>query len=389
MSVDLATMLVVSVIVCAGCGIFYALDSARTLSGRHMAAWLSGFASTLLSSVCYLAASYMDDEIWVVAIANASMVAAVAAVWVGCRLFNGRASLVIVGTFLVGVTFTAAILDPTDDREWAGSIAKFLILILLSVLIVQEARRGRLRVAPPAKVLVVVLGVHAAFTTVRLVIFVTVGHQAPIFDEAFSSAIVTNMNLVFVVAVAVGLILLRSWERKQRLASDRPGVASVSRRHFATAAAQRRAATHTGDVFTIIDIAIDDFAELRRAYGMASAGELEALLTEVVHRTIPAVSICSRVRNGGILVATWVTGGGSAPAELERMATLVALGYREAVAGQVTGFAGAAKLGIALEDGPGLPLDTLMTSAMRARAQAEQRGDSMRLVVPGTETTGR
>ncbi|WP_426737039.1 hypothetical protein [Plantibacter sp. 2H11-2] len=79
MTIDLASMLVVAVIVCAACGIFYGLDSARTLAGRHMAAWMSGFATTLLSAVSYLAATLNGDSVWIVAVANAAMVASIAA----------------------------------------------------------------------------------------------------------------------------------------------------------------------------------------------------------------------------------------------------------------------------------------------------------------------
>lgn len=382
MSVDLATMLVVSVVVCAACGIFYALDSARTLTGRHMAAWLSGFASTLLSSVSYLAASYMDDAIWIVAVANASMVAAVAAVWVGCRLFNGRSGFVVVGTFLVGVTFVAALLDPTDDAEWAGSVVKFAVLILFSVCIVREALRGRLSTAPPARVLVVVLALHAVFTTVRLGIFVTLGHHAAVFAQGFSSAIVTNMNLVFVIAVAVCLILLRSWERKQRLAPDRVEIRSVGRRAFAAAADDARRELPVGRRFAVIDIGIDGFADLRRAYGMASAGELEALLTEIVYDAIPPDSICTRVRNGMVLVATSTPDGSVTSAELTALAAPIASAYRAAVSGHLTGFAGTTRLGIAVDDVEPLPIEALRLAAAEARAVAETRGDVVRLVQP-------
>lgn len=385
MSVDLATMLVVSVVVCAACGIFYALDSARTLTGRHMAAWLSGFASTLLSSVSYLAASYTDNAPWIVAVANASMVAAVAAVWVGCRLFNGRPGLVVVGTFLVGVTFIATLLDPTDDAEWAGSVVKFVVLILFSVCIVREARRGRLRTAPPARVLVVVLAIHTVFTTVRLGIFVTLGPQAVIFAQGFSSAIVTNMNLVFVIAVAVGLILLRSWERKQRLSPDRVEIRSVGRRAFAAVADEARRELPVGRRLAVIEIGIDGFADLRRAYGMASAGELEALLTEIVYDTLPPASVCTRVRNGVVLVASSTPAGSDTVAELTALAAPIAAGYRAAVSGHLTGFAGTTRLGIALDDVERLPVETLRLAAAEARAVAETRGDAVRLVHPRSE----
>lgn len=382
MSVDLATMLVVSVVVCAACGIFYALDSARALTGRHLAAWLSGFASTLLSSVCYLSASYMDDPIWVVSVANASMVAAVAAVWVGCRLFNGRPGFVVVGTFLVGVTFVAALLDPTGDPEWAGSVVKFAALILLSVLVVREARRGRLRTAPPARILVAVLAVHAVFTSVRLVVFITLGHQAVIFAQGFSTAIVTNMNLVFVVVVAVSLILLRAWERRQRLAPDSDQIRSLGRREFTAAAEHARAQVPAGRRFAVIEIGIDGFADLRRAYGLASAGELEAQLTDVVYRTLPPASICTRVRNGVVLVATSVDAAPDAGAELVALAAPIAAGYRAAVSTHLNGFAGTTRLGIALDDDLTLPIETLRSSATDARALAEARGDAVRLVRP-------
>ncbi|MGK9146538.1 hypothetical protein KXS11_02775 [Plantibacter flavus] len=382
MSIDLVTMLVVSVVVCAGCGVFYALDSARTLAGRHMAAWLSGFASTLLSSVCYLAASYTDNTVWIVAIANAGMVAALAAVWVGCRLFNGRAGLVAVGTFLVGVTAIAAVVDPTDDAEWAGSIAKFVCLILLSVLIVRESLRDRLRTAPPSKVLVVVLSVHTVFTLARLVVFATIGHHSEIFERVFSSAIVTNMNLLFIVAVAVGLVLLRSWERKQRLAPERVEIRAVGRREFDQAATRSRELLPDDRRFAIMEVGIDGFSDLRRAYGLASAGELEALLTEIVYGVLPPESVCMRVRNGIVVVATSTVAGRDDAAELSALAVPIASAYRAAVSGQIDGFAGTTRLGIAVDGGAPIAIGTLTRAASAARDQAELRGEGARVVHP-------
>lgn len=386
MTIDLASILVVSVIVCAACGIFYALDSARTLAGRHMAAWMSGFATTLLTAVSYLAAALNDNAVWLVAIANASMVASVAAVWVGCRLFNGRRSLVVPGSLLVGMTALAAVVDPTDDPEWAGSITKFVALTVLSVLVVFEARRGRLRTAPASLVLVVVLAVHAVFTAARLAIYVTAGHHSELFESVFGTRIVTYMNLVFVIAVAVGLVLLRSWERKQRLSSERPGIRSVGRRAFIAEATRLRDRQPRGNRLAILAVAIDGYGDLRRAYGMATAGELEALLAAAVFRELPAGSLCTRVWGGAILVATSVEPGPTGASDLQELAAPIAAGYREAVSRQLDGFAGAAKLGVVVDAETPTPVEALVSIARSAREEAELRGDSVRVVAPTTET---
>lgn len=389
MTIDLASMLVVAVIVCAACGVFYALDSARTLAGRHMAAWMSGFATTLLSAVSYLAATLNGDSVWIVAVANAAMVAAIAALWVGCRLFNGRRSLVLLGTLIVGVTAVSAVLDPTDDPEWAGTITRLVSLIILSVLVGYEARRGRMRTAPASLVLVAVLILHAGFTAVRLAIYLTAGPHSAIFEQLFSTTIVTYMNLVFVVLVAVGLVLLRSWERKQRLSSERSGVRAVGRRAFVAEATALRAAQEPGRRLAVLVVAIDGYGDLRRAYGMASAGELEALLAAAVFRALPADSVCTRVWSGTILAATSVEPGPPGVARLEDLAAPIAAAYREAVAQQLDGFAGAAKLGVALDAVVPAAVDALVSTARTALADAERRGDAVRIIASESETQDR
>lgn len=389
MTIDLASMLVVAVIVCAACGVFYALDSARTLAGRHMAAWMSGFATTLLSAVSYLAATLNGDSVWIVAVANAAMVAAIAALWVGCRLFNGRRSLVLLGTLVVGVTAVSAVLDPTDDPEWAGTITRLVSLIILSVLVGYEARRGRMRTAPASLVLVAVLILHAGFTAVRLAIYLTAGPHSAIFEQLFSTTIVTYMNLVFVVLVAVGLVLLRSWERKQRLSSERSGVRAVARRAFVAEATALRAAQEPGRRLAVLVVAIDGYGDLRRAYGMASAGELEALLAAAVFRALPADSVCTRVWSGTILAATSVEPGPPGVARLEDLAAPIAAAYREAVAQQLDGFAGAAKLGVALDAVVPAAVDALVSTARTALADAERRGDAVRIIASESETQDR
>lgn len=389
MTIDLASMLVVAVIVCAACGVFYALDSARTLAGRHMAAWTSGFATTLLSAVSYLAATLNGDSVWIVAVANAAMVAAIAALWVGCRLFNGRRSLVLLGTLVVGVTALSAVLDPTDDPEWAGTITRLVSLIILSVLVGYEARRGRMRTAPASLVLVVVLILHAVFTAVRLAIYLTAGPHSAIFEQLFSTTIVTYMNLVFVVLVAVGLVLLRSWERRQRLSSGRSSVRAVGRRGFVAEATALRAAQEPGRRLAVLVVAIDGYGDLRRAYGMASAGELEALLAAAVFRALPAGSVCTRVWSGTILAAISVEPGPPGVARLEDLAAPIAAAYREAVAQQLDGFAGAAKLGVALDAAVPAPVDALVSTARTALADAERRGEMVRIIASESETQDR
>lgn len=389
MTIDLASMLVVAVIVCAACGIFYGLDSARTLAGRHMAAWMSGFATTLLSAVSYLAATLNGDSVWIVAVANAAMVASIAALWVGCRLFNGRRSLVLLGTLFVGVTAISAVLDPTDDPEWAGTIARLISLTMLSLLVAYEARRGRMRTAPASLVLVVVMILHAVFTAVRLAVYLTAGPHSEIFERLFSTPIVTYMNLVFVVAIAVGLVLLRSWERKQRLSSERVGVGAVGRRAFIAEATRLRDGQQPDRRLAILVVAIDGYGDLRRAYGMATAGELEALLAAAVFRELPAGSVCTRVWSGTILVATSVESGPTGLSGLHDLAAPIAAGYREAVTQQLDGFAGAANLGVAVDSAAPTPVETLVSIARTARADAERRGESVRVVESASETQDR
>jgi hypothetical protein len=388
-TIDLASMLVVAVIVCAACGIFYALDSARTLAGRHMAAWMSGFATTLLSAVSYLAATLNGDSVWIVAIANASMVAAIAALWVGCRLFNGRRSLVLLGTLVVGVTALSAVLDPTDDPEWAGTIARLGSLIVLSLLVVFEARRGRMRTASASLVLVIVLSLHAAFTAVRLVVYIWAGPHSEAFERIFGTAFVTYLNLVFVILVAVSLVLLRSWERKERLASEREGIRTVGRRAFEVEATALRTTLESGERLAVVEVAIDGYGDLRRAYGLASAGELEALLAEAVFRELPSGAVCTRVRGGIVLVAMAVEDGPVGVAGLRDLAAGIAAGYREAVVVHLDGFAGAAKLGAAIDPEPPLPVARLTAVARSARGEAERRGELLRLAHTESESLDR
>lgn len=389
MTIDLASMLIVAVIVCSACGIFYALDSARTLAGRHLAAWMSGFATTLLSAVSYLAATLNGDSVWIVAVANAAMVASIAALWVGCRLFNGRRGLVLLGTLFVGATALSAVLDPTDDPEWAGTITRLISLIVLSLLVAYEARRGRMRTAPASLVLVIVLALHAVFTAVRLAVYLAAGPHSEIFERLFSTPIATYMNLVFVIAVAVGLVLLRSWERKQRLSSGREGVRTVGRRGFLTEATRLRSTRQPGRRLAVLVVVIDGYGDLRRAYGMATAGELEALLASVVFRELPAGSVCTRVWSGTILVAMSVEPGPAGVSALQDLAAPIAAGYREAVAQQLDGFAGAANLGAAIDADPPTPVGVLLDTARSARERAERQGDLAWVVTAETEAQDR
>jgi hypothetical protein len=175
-------------------------------------------------------------------------------------------------------------------------------------------------------------------------------------------------------------VQLRAWERKQRLAPDRREIVAVGRREFDAAATRSRELLPQGRRFVIVEIGIDGFGDLRRAYGLASAGELEALLTEIVYHSLPPQSVCTRVRNGVVTVATSTSDGPDANDGLTALAAPIAAGYRAAVRGHVNGFAGTTRLGIAVDADTALPLSTLRQAAHAARDVAETRGDAVRLV---------
>jgi len=327
MSMQFASLLLVSVAVAGICALFYAIDSRGMFGGRYVNAWLTASLLAVLCTVSYLAAARLGQPVWLIALANTAMAAAVAAVWVGCRAFNARSlALPIVVPVLAIVAVGATLPDP-DGAQWAGTGVKILALSAFSALTVVEACRGRLRTFHASWVLLTAHAVHAAYSAARFVAYVSGGIDGALFSTFFNTMITTVVNMGFVLLTTLALVLLRLSEVRAKREQLR-GEPSLTRRSLR---ARRRA--HPGA--TLLTMDIEDLDVIKAAYGPEHVDELiDQLVTSALHVIPQPLGI--NIRRSGTVLMLLHPEHSSPP---ERLGQLIAREYRDRSAKLVEGYA--------------------------------------------------
>ncbi|GAA2239540.1 hypothetical protein N1031_17090 [Herbiconiux moechotypicola] len=260
-------------------------------SGRY---WALAFSAVLLCSVAYFVSAQSGDVWWSVAVGNGAMVLTLAALWSGCRAFNGGHPLGAV-TVLVSLLVTVvSALPSADGAKWAGAPEKMLALAVFSVLIVIEAMRPRLRSFAGSVVLVAVFSVHAVYVTLRVCSSFLHGVDSSFFGTWFSTGFTTAMNLVLVALGGGAIISIRFQQARRELTRESASGRRqrfVSPRAFDSAAARMLA---DGGEQVMVVLAIDSYDRMRGAFGPAQAKALREDLAHAVLAEAPESVVLGR-----------------------------------------------------------------------------------------------
>lgn len=313
---------------------FYAVDSRRVFGGRYVNAWLAASLLAVLCTVSYLAAAQLDHPTWLITIGNTTMVAAVAAVWAGCRAFNTRSLALPVVLPVLLVVAAGALLPSQDGPQWAGTGVKLLALSLFSAFTAFESRRGRLGTSRASWLLSIAHTVHALYSAARFIAYTAGGIDGAVFSRYFNTTITTTINMSFVVLTTLALVLLRLGELQARRAHSR-GERAITLHQL-----RARQRSHPGAALLIMDI--DDLGVIRTAYGPAHVDELIDQLLAATLRFVPQPLGISVRRSGTVLVLFHA----EPRADLDTLSQLIIREYGNRSAKLVEGYAQVLRISI-------------------------------------------
>jgi diguanylate cyclase (GGDEF)-like protein len=167
MSLDIPTLFVVAVFICAVAGLLLLLSWLQNRNVRGLALWASALIIGSIG-VALIAARGDISDTWSIVIANAILATAYGMVWAGVRNFDGRATsapLVLAGAV---IWFVACHFEAFFASLQARTALMSAIVVSYSLLAAWELWRGRREGLMFRLPVILLLLVHAAFFVARI-----------------------------------------------------------------------------------------------------------------------------------------------------------------------------------------------------------------------------
>jgi diguanylate cyclase (GGDEF)-like protein len=167
MSLDIPTLFVIAVFVCAVAGSLLLLSWLQNRNVRALAFWASALIIGSIGVALIAARGYISDA-WSIAIANAILATAYGMMWAGVRNFDGRAAsapLVLAGA---AIWLVACRIEVFFSSPQARTALMSAIVASYSLLSAWELWRGRREGLMFRLPVILLLFVHTAFFVVRI-----------------------------------------------------------------------------------------------------------------------------------------------------------------------------------------------------------------------------
>ncbi|WP_322409263.1 hypothetical protein [Microbacterium invictum] len=377
---DLVTTAVMTALVVFVAGTVFLLETVLRRDEAAGRVWALGFLGAILTSLLYLAWAADPEAFWAVVAGNAAFVAGTGAMWIACRLYNGRtyrtATAVVLG--LSALVAAATVVEAPLVGDWAGATWTFGSLVVLAAAAGVECFRGVLGAARTAWVLGGVLLIEGAFFLARLVAFLVLGPDDPFFQAWFGSIAVGILTVILIVVAVIVTSVLRAGRaelRHQRVlagADDMVTGILTEGRFGATLDSVVARAAVRGVALTVIEVRLDDLAHIATAFGDEARREAITVWREAVRAHAPLFSVMGEDGEGGIVLVT----AASSPSAARREAMTLYRGSFDAL-GQLSGVGlPVVGVGVALTDVVGYDAGTLLRVARRSAVSGFSSADS-------------
>ncbi|NYF16268.1 GGDEF domain-containing protein [Microbacterium sp. AK009] len=377
---DLVTAAVMTALVVFVAGTVFLLETVLRRDDRAGRAWALGFLGAILTSLLYLAWAADPTAFWAVVAGNSAFVAGTGAMWIGCRLYNGRRNgraIAVVGG-LTAVTAVATLLEKPILGDWAGAAWTFGALVLVAAAAGIECFRGSLGGMRTAWVLGAVFAIEAVYFVLRLVAFLLLGPDDPAFRTWFGSVAVGMLTVLLIIVAVVVTSVLRAGRaelRHQRaLAGVEDAVTGIltEKRFPAALDALTSTALARGVSLAVIEVRLDDLAHIATAFGEEARREAIVVWREAVRHHAPLFSVMGEDGEGGIVLVTAATSPSTARREAMTLyrGSFDALGQLSGVGLPVVG------VGVALTDVIGYDPEALLRVARASAVSGFSSADS-------------
>ena len=272
MIVDATTLSVAEGLVFLTTGVTFILG---TVLGRTTAVgriWSAAFAVGILAVMCFGVSNLVPENLRIVnAVGCAAFAAAIAIMWSGCRVANGRSSAAWISALAAVGAGVVVYADDPANGEWAGSLPFFILVAVLAALVAIETLRGRLLHDSNASALTVIFVVSALYYAVRATVVAGVGVRSPIFLEWFGSVTTSLVVIVLILVAGISMTALRNTlpseaDDEDASGSGVPGVAGPSLFDQQLRDWLRRARIERSPLMLTL-IEVDDLVHLNSVFG--------------------------------------------------------------------------------------------------------------------------
>ncbi|MFT4218971.1 MAG: hypothetical protein QM611_00425 [Microbacterium sp.] len=391
MNFDTLSVTAMTALVVMTAGVVFVLE---TLVRRDEGAgriWSLAFIAGMLTTISYLIWAADSSTWWAVAVGNGSFVASTGFVWLGCRRYNGYrvdiGAITVVAASLAA--YFAVLAEGPNGGTWAGAATMFAMLALLGGFGAVQALRGEMGGQRTSWGLAFVMAAECVYYAVRLVVFVTLGPDHPVYQQWFdtvgSSFVTIPLVIVALVVTSVlraGRADLRGFARRTTDTLGSDGI--LPHRPFVTMLEEIVSrAQWRQELVAVIAVRIEDLEQISTAFGSEVARSVRDAWRRGVRRYPPSNAIAGEDGLSGLLLCITA----ESPAEARRQAALVYRGVFEdlgAVAGGVIPVVG---VGVALTSTFGYDSDQLVRAARGAAEQATISVESSVLVGEAERST--
>ncbi len=367
MTLDLASVLVMTTLVVNTCGTLFIVETLLRRDEGAGRIWALGFLAGMLTTLAYMMWSQDDGAWWAVAVGNAAFVAGTGCMWLGCRRFNHRrmdwaSALVAIGVLAAGLSVVVA---GEDGGDWAGALWMFVALIVFAGAGAVECLRGDLRESRTAWVLGAVLGFQSLFYVSRTTAFLTSGPESPLFEGAFGTIPTSFVTVVLtIVAVVVTSVLrasrapMRGYRRRTGPIVVRDGVLDHDLFDDALTGLCERASLRQ-ELVGVIAVRVEDLDQISTAFGSEVARAVTETWRTGVRRHAPSNALVAEDGPTGLCVGVLV----DSPAEARRQAGVIYRGLFDDLGKVGGGVIPVVGVGIALSDAVGYHAEALQRVA--------------------------
>lgn len=385
---DPATTSLVTALVVTVCCIVYLTDTLSYVNSTPARLWAVSFATGVLTASAYMIWAFLPTAWMAVAAGNASFVASIGFLWLGCRRFNrpalGWATWLL--TAAVVAAFAAAALVGPDGGDWAGAGVMIAAIAVLAGLGCVETRRGRLARIPTSGAMTIVLGVVCVYYAARTVAFVLAGPSSPLFLQWFGTPSTSLVTIVMTIVAVTTMVVLRIHDQTAsqsdgagRLALRTEGL--VDRPTFLRVlAATLVRAGRSGAPTTVVALHVPDLQQVAAAFGPREANRVGTRLRESVAALAPPAATVGTDGDDRLLLCLVDTteAEGRAAATALSHAVLDRLHTLETPVVPVLGVGTATATPGDRDPGP----EQLVAAARRAAAASAEAADGVVVVAP-------
>ena len=373
MNIDIQTLLIANGAVVAISGVSFILSTALRRNDTYGRTWAIAFVAGMLSTISYIVWAATDETWWAAAVGNGAIVLAIGLMWAGCREFNGRRSLIWVPLGASVLVAVACLLAGPDGGAWAGAGELFLGVGAFGLLAGIESIRGRLLHTFDARVLMVVFWVVAIYYLLRLVVFLTLGENSPLFTGYFGTVTTSFIGMVLVIVAAISMTAIQPaapgrgtqpGARKESLV-----IAGVSDRlHFEQQAGDwlvraRRDKEH----LVLLTLGVDGLSHINSAFGKEFGDDTIYTVGRIACRYAPGAALIAHTGGGRFSMLTTLPTIGSPKAIAERIQTALV----ETPVDRDKGIRAIATFGVTSTEEVGYELVDLSMAAERALNEAK------------------